>query len=543
MAKTIPQLTDATTINAADELIVQQGGITKRATGAELAKGLNAINGTVNVKDFGAVGDGVSDDTAAIQTAIQNVSTKTIRVLFFPAGTYLVSEPLTISGSNWTIYGEGASVSVIKTTANDNIITLDRTAGTMVKGEIANLGFDRAFTLPYSNSCGIRVASSASTGGIYAWKFTNLQFQHLYRCIRFNPTEKELWQGVPSIEKHSFCQFSNIKVLASSAFQPFECITFDQGCGPHHTIIGGNLFASGNGSSCIKIGDGGGNNGFGDLLIVAVHMTDSEHGVRLVGPTNSGIYNQNVTVTGCQFDGASMQYTIAASNMQNCRFFPNNSTSSGNIVLTDCSNITYQTSTNQYLFPQTIAGSIARLSNGVTFGASSQEHSASGYVKDSVQWSNNTTGAIKMIAKSRGSGIGSHSPIQSGDRISEDRYLGSNGSTFVPAAQVVVDATETATGASTNVASKIEIRTSPNGTTSPVARIIADEAGNVALAGNGQSTPTDGVNGFVYMQKMLGNPTGTPAKTYSGKIPVVVDETNLRMYAYCAGQWRYAQLT
>lgn len=36
MAKTIPQLTDATTVNAADELIVQQGGITKRATVSEL---------------------------------------------------------------------------------------------------------------------------------------------------------------------------------------------------------------------------------------------------------------------------------------------------------------------------------------------------------------------------------------------------------------------------------------------------------------------------------------------------------------------------
>jgi hypothetical protein len=60
MAKTIPQLTDATTVNAADELIISQGGITKRATGAELAKGLNTINGTVNVKDFGAVGDGCS---------------------------------------------------------------------------------------------------------------------------------------------------------------------------------------------------------------------------------------------------------------------------------------------------------------------------------------------------------------------------------------------------------------------------------------------------------------------------------------------------
>jgi len=94
MAKTIPQLTDATTVNAADELIIQQGGITKRATGAELAKGLNTINGTVNARDFGAVGDGVADDTAAIQAAINSGLP-----VFFTKGTYLITSPLTFSSA------------------------------------------------------------------------------------------------------------------------------------------------------------------------------------------------------------------------------------------------------------------------------------------------------------------------------------------------------------------------------------------------------------------------------------------------------------
>ena len=96
MAKTIPQLTDATTVNAADELIIQQGGITKRATGAELAKGLNTINAAVNVKDLGAAGDGLADDTAAIQAAISQVLSSGGGTVDFPAGTYLVSATIVV---------------------------------------------------------------------------------------------------------------------------------------------------------------------------------------------------------------------------------------------------------------------------------------------------------------------------------------------------------------------------------------------------------------------------------------------------------------
>jgi hypothetical protein len=125
MAKTIPQLTDATTVNAADELIIQQGGITKRATGAELAKGLNTINGTVNVKDFGAVGDGVADDTAAIQAAINYAETLVEQIttnydiakarVAIPAGRYKHTGLfLSQSIDGVSIVGDGAGVSVLE---------------------------------------------------------------------------------------------------------------------------------------------------------------------------------------------------------------------------------------------------------------------------------------------------------------------------------------------------------------------------------------------------------------------------------------------
>ncbi len=72
----------------------------------------------VSVKDFGAVGDGVADDTAAIQAAINASNGKR---LIFPSGTYKTSSTLTYDFSASTnpddpriaLVGEGSSQSVI----------------------------------------------------------------------------------------------------------------------------------------------------------------------------------------------------------------------------------------------------------------------------------------------------------------------------------------------------------------------------------------------------------------------------------------------
>jgi len=55
----------------------------------------------VSVKDFGAVGDGVADDTAAIQAAID-----ASRSVFIPRGTYKISSPLVISKAYQTLIGD-----------------------------------------------------------------------------------------------------------------------------------------------------------------------------------------------------------------------------------------------------------------------------------------------------------------------------------------------------------------------------------------------------------------------------------------------------
>ena len=75
------------------------------------------LDSYVVVTDFGATGDGVTDDTEAINRAFNQLycvqtNPQVRRSLFFPAGTYIISNTLLLP-SYAKIYGEGADHSII----------------------------------------------------------------------------------------------------------------------------------------------------------------------------------------------------------------------------------------------------------------------------------------------------------------------------------------------------------------------------------------------------------------------------------------------
>ena len=68
---------------------------------------------TVSVKDFGAKGDGVTDDTAAIQAALNSSAV----AIYVPAGRYRITANITRSGHT-LLYGDGLGASVLEFNGN-----------------------------------------------------------------------------------------------------------------------------------------------------------------------------------------------------------------------------------------------------------------------------------------------------------------------------------------------------------------------------------------------------------------------------------------
>jgi hypothetical protein len=132
------------------------------STGAVTRTLESKLQESVSVKDFGAVGNGTTDDTAAIQEAINAiVATASKGTLFFPAGTYKITSSLTINVSYVSIFGESAVL---------NFSSLTSGAALVVNTTVSPA---------YSNSItfisGIKLIGNSTTGNVIGIQYTSTQ--------------------------------------------------------------------------------------------------------------------------------------------------------------------------------------------------------------------------------------------------------------------------------------------------------------------------------------------------------------------------------
>jgi hypothetical protein len=88
-----------------------------------------ANSATFNVKDNNAVGDGIADDTSAIQATINLAATNGGGTVYFPPGTYKVTPngatpALTIGGNNVKLLGSGRKSSILTKSANGILLRM-----------------------------------------------------------------------------------------------------------------------------------------------------------------------------------------------------------------------------------------------------------------------------------------------------------------------------------------------------------------------------------------------------------------------------------
>jgi hypothetical protein len=272
-------------------------------TGAVNRPIFNKLAETISVKDFGAIGDGIADDTAAIQAAL-NLNQTVYTPIFFPAGTYKVTSALTFTATganpnfvqslslfgeastnitNPTVLPNSGSTKIVTTITSGNLFTFtNSTLAGLTNVSISNIQFvgsDTGTTSPNTTGNGLVFATTTSTGHLL--RINNV-------CVsQFGGT------GV----KLDYVENSLINALTAN-----YCGTGVQLVGPTNA----NVFNYLEVQECFNVGlliSAGAGNSFVTPLI----QGNKRHGLQIIGAeattfTSPYFENNNTTNTASKYD-------------------------------------------------------------------------------------------------------------------------------------------------------------------------------------------------------------------------------------------------
>lgn len=226
---------------------------------------------TINVKSFGAVADGVTDDTAAIQAAVDSAGGS--GSVYIPSGTYWIQGQISITRSNITIYGDGSttwlralsaplSVNVFSSSADDVVIrdmNISSTSGrylvtciNCVRNTFRNLNFI--------------VDGSGGRVGIFV--YMNTSDTLIENCKFYNLA----WGGVATggnVNGNFDGSIYNV-TIRGCYFEGCGDEAIDINWDTHNVLIEGNTFIdnSNTDNECIDIGGGTYPHNCEDIIIV-----------------------------------------------------------------------------------------------------------------------------------------------------------------------------------------------------------------------------------------------------------------------------------
>jgi predicted lipoprotein with Yx(FWY)xxD motif len=95
---------------------------------------------TLQVKDFGAVGNGVKDDTAAIQAAVNKAGELGGAKVYFPKGIYILKNTILVQRDNITLEGVGWEAELRLMSHPQRVITIKNAKHSIVRNLQVSLG-------------------------------------------------------------------------------------------------------------------------------------------------------------------------------------------------------------------------------------------------------------------------------------------------------------------------------------------------------------------------------------------------------------------
>jgi hypothetical protein len=170
-----------------DLTVLADGSTTRRDLSAR------AADLCFNVKDFGAIGNGIANDTTAILAAIAAAGIAGGTV-FFPHGSYLVNDELLITKDGVRLIGEATSEGlasgsrIVTSSTTKDIIRVSTSAQTISGFEIANLSLYGAGNGGSAGS-GLHLDSTTAGRSILGVRLSNLQVKNCKQHgVRFSAT-------------------------------------------------------------------------------------------------------------------------------------------------------------------------------------------------------------------------------------------------------------------------------------------------------------------------------------------------------------------